>query len=138
MKFFIAFIALFAVAQASTIILPATHLVRSPADDSAIVQSQRIGGSFAYSTLEGHAYKAITPVVTQYELRAAAPLPLVYHAATPQIVYQQPLYTTSYVVPAGPAIVGAIPEAPKLEGRSDEPKPEEKKDDEDSVVVESA
>lgn len=65
MKFVIAFIALFAVAHASTIILPAatTTLVRSPAHDSAIVQSERLGGSFAYSTLEGHAYKAITPVV---------------------------------------------------------------------------
>lgn len=64
MKFVIAFIGLFAVAHASTIILPAaTHLVRSPAHDSAIVQSERLGGSFAYSTLEGHAYKAITPVV---------------------------------------------------------------------------
>lgn len=64
MKFVIAFIGLFAVAHASTIIIPATTtLVRSPAHDSAIVQSERLGGSFAYSTLEGHAYKAITPVV---------------------------------------------------------------------------
>lgn len=134
MKFVIAFIGLFAVAHASTIILPAaTHLVRSPAHDSAIVQSERIGGSFAYSTLEGHAYKALTPVV-QYEYRS---VPLVYTAAAPQLVYHQPLLTNSYLVP-GATIVGAVPEAPKLEGRSDEPKPEEKKDDEDSVVVESA
>lgn len=81
-------------------------------------------------------YLNLFKVVTQYELRAA-PVPLIYTAAAgPHVVYHQPLYT-NYIVP-GATIVGAVPEAPVLEGRSDEPKPEEKKDDEDSVVVEAA
>ncbi|XP_063704198.1 uncharacterized protein LOC134833708 [Culicoides brevitarsis] len=134
MKYVISIIGLFAVANAATIVVPATtHLVRSPAHDSAIVQSERLGGSFAYSTLEGHAYKAYTPVVAQYALQS----PLVYTASVgPQLVYHQPVYSHSYLVPG--SIVGAVPEAPKKESRSDEPKPEEKKENEDSVVVESA
>lgn len=63
MKFILALVGMFAATQASTVLLPATTLIRSPSDDSAIVHSERLGGSFSYSTLEGHAYKAITPVV---------------------------------------------------------------------------
>lgn len=45
------------------ILLPASTLVRTPQFDSAIVQNERIGGSFAYSTIEGHAYENIVPLV---------------------------------------------------------------------------
>ncbi|XP_067000828.1 uncharacterized protein [Anabrus simplex] len=38
-------------------------LVRTPSLDSAVIQSDRLGGNFAYSSVEGHAYAAITPVV---------------------------------------------------------------------------
>lgn len=45
------------------ILLPTSTLVRTPQYDSAIVQSERIGGSFSYSTIEGHAYENIVPLV---------------------------------------------------------------------------
>lgn len=105
MKSVIAFVGLFAIAQAglTPYILPATTtLVRSPSHDSAIVRSERIGGNFAYSTLEGHAYKAFTPAVqslqypepliTTYALRTA-PVYTTYITAAPQPQYtflQQP------------------------------------------------
>jgi hypothetical protein len=38
-------------------------LVRAPSFDSAIIKSDRLGGNFAYSTAESHAYAAISPVV---------------------------------------------------------------------------
>lgn len=88
--------------------------------------------------MSSSSFHSFIKVVTQY---TAGSLPLIYTAAAgPQVLYHQPLYANSYLVP-GATIVGAVPEAPKLEGRSDEPKPEEKKeneDSEDSVVVEAA
>ncbi|KAK7865374.1 hypothetical protein R5R35_001862 [Gryllus longicercus] len=50
-------------AVASAGIAPVTTLVRTPSLDSAVIQSDRLGGNFAYSSVEGHAYAAITPVV---------------------------------------------------------------------------
>lgn len=50
-------------AFASNVFVPATTLYRAPEHDSAIIQSERFGGNFAYSTVEGHAYKAVSPVV---------------------------------------------------------------------------
>jgi hypothetical protein len=38
-------------------------VVRAPSFDSAIIKSERLGGNFAYSTAESHAYAAISPVV---------------------------------------------------------------------------
>lgn len=38
-------------------------LVRAPSFDSAVIQSDRLGGNFAYSTAESHAYAAVSPVV---------------------------------------------------------------------------
>merc|ERR1712127_124971 len=43
--------------------IPPTTLVRAPSHDSAIIRSDRLGGNFAYSVEEGHAYAAVTPVV---------------------------------------------------------------------------
>lgn len=145
MKIALAFVGLFAVASASVapILWPTTTLIRSPSDDSAIVTSQRIGGSFSYSTLEGHAYKAITPVVQNVitpvvrtvELRSALP----YWAAGPQLIWQQPTLTLASptLIATAPAVVASEPES-----RSDEPKqPEEPKEEnssDDTVTVESA
>lgn len=39
------------------------HFIRAPAHDRAVIKSTRLGGNFAYSSVEGHAYAAIAPVV---------------------------------------------------------------------------
>merc|ERR1711911_269846 len=44
-------------------LVPATSLFRAPSHDSAIIRSDRLGGNFAYSVQEGHAYAAVSPVV---------------------------------------------------------------------------
>ncbi|KAJ9598887.1 hypothetical protein L9F63_026578, partial [Diploptera punctata] len=38
-------------------------VVRAPHFDSAVIKSDRLGGNFAYSHAESHAYAAINPVV---------------------------------------------------------------------------
>ena len=43
--------------------IPSTTLFRAPSHDSAIIRSDRLGGNFAYSVQEGHAYAAVSPVV---------------------------------------------------------------------------
>lgn len=53
---------LLAYCEANPLISPLTTLVRVPEHDSAIIQSERVGGNFAYSTVEGHAYAALNPV----------------------------------------------------------------------------
>ena len=63
-------------AAANAFYLPATTLVRTPAHDSAIIRSDRLGGNFAWSTVEGHAYAAITPVVQ----RVLTPIGVSHHA----------------------------------------------------------
>ncbi|XP_003246490.1 cuticle protein 16.5 [Acyrthosiphon pisum] len=75
---------------------PAPALVRTPSLDSAVVHSERVGGNFAYSSVEGHAYTALSPVVhpapvaiaykaqplvAPYPVVHAAPLPAVYAPA---------------------------------------------------------
>ena len=72
--------------------LPATTLVRAPSHDSAIIRSDRLGGNFAYSTVEGHAYAAITPVVQH----VATPVAVSHTVAAPAFTYAAaPLaYTT--------------------------------------------
>ena len=60
-----------------------------PEHDSAIIQSERVGGNFAYSTIEGHAYAALNPVIQNVHTPVAvnyrampvvAPLPVPYLA----------------------------------------------------------
>lgn len=46
------------------ILFPTSTLIRTPQYDSAIVQNERIGGSFSYSTIEGHAYENSIPLAT--------------------------------------------------------------------------
>ncbi|XP_045131383.1 uncharacterized protein LOC123516228 [Portunus trituberculatus] len=50
-------------ACASAAIIPAPIVVRAPSHDSAIIQSHRLGGNFAYSTHEAHAYGVQTPII---------------------------------------------------------------------------
>jgi len=46
-------------------VIPGPTLVRLPAQDSAVIQHERLGGNFAYSAHEAHAYGVQTPVVEQ-------------------------------------------------------------------------
>lgn len=48
-------------------VVPAATLIRSPQHDSAVVHSERSNGHFAYSTVEGHGYQAIQPVVRKFK-----------------------------------------------------------------------
>lgn len=75
---------------------PAPALVRTPSLDSAVVHSERVGGNFAYSSVEGHAYTALTPVVHAAPAPVAiaykaqplvAPYPVVHAAAPYPAVY---------------------------------------------------
>ncbi|XP_037081077.1 larval/pupal cuticle protein H1C-like [Pollicipes pollicipes] len=46
------------------LIAPATTLLRAPSHDSAVIQSHRFGGNFAYRTDEAHAFASISPVIS--------------------------------------------------------------------------
>ena len=69
----------------------AAVLIRAPAHDSAIIRSDRLGGNFAYSIHEGHAYAQTlpivqhiqTPVAVSYSAPLSFPSTLAYHAIQP-------------------------------------------------------
>merc|ERR1712226_970396 len=42
----------------------APTLVRAPAHDSASIENHRLGGNFAYSTAEAHAFAEVTPQIS--------------------------------------------------------------------------
>lgn len=150
MKLAIALFGLFAIASAGVVtpyFYPTTTLIRSPSDDSAIVHSERVGGNFAYSTLEGHAYKAITPVV-QNVLTAApvqwrSDLPLYafgprFAWAQPTIIQSNPAVTTLVVPSPGVSLVpadlpAAAPEQPESR-EEDESKPETEEKNEEELA----
>merc|ERR1711872_157961 len=83
-------VSLAAVASAAVVPLgvPASVAVRAPAHDSAIIQSHRLGGNFAYRTDEAHAYAVQTPVLGQ----RTVPVGVSYHQGTPIVKT-----TTDYV-----------------------------------------
>lgn len=56
-----------------------THFERAPAHDSASIESHRLGGNFAYSTAEAHAYKSVTPEIS----RATHPVAETTHVHQP-------------------------------------------------------
>lgn len=66
-------------------------LLRPESLDSAYVQSDRIGGNFAYSSIEGPAYKAVAPVLRSY----TRPVTLLQPKIIPQP--QQFYYAPSYL-----------------------------------------
>nr|XP_027212330.1 uncharacterized protein LOC113805526 [Penaeus vannamei] len=59
--------------------VPGPVAVRAPSHDSAIIQSHRLGGNFAYSTHEAHAYAVQTPVIAQ----RTVPVGVSYHHGAP-------------------------------------------------------
>merc|ERR1712198_429595 len=83
-------VSLAAVASAAVVPLavPASVAVRAPSHDSAIIQSHRLGGNFAYRTDEAHAYAVQTPVLGQRTI----PVGVSYHQGTPIVKT-----TTDYV-----------------------------------------
>merc|ERR1712142_337405 len=100
-----------AVASASVIPLavPASVAVRAPPHDSAIIQSHRLGGNFAYRTDEAHAYAVQTPVIGQ----RTVPVGVSYYQGQP-IVKSTTDYITHKVpqvayYPQQVATYGAIP-----------------------------
>ncbi|KAF2883068.1 hypothetical protein ILUMI_23101 [Ignelater luminosus] len=117
--------------------LLASTLVRTPSLDSAIIKSDRIGGNFAYSTVEGHAYAALAPIVHQSVVAAPfgfAHYPFIHHQSViaahpiishPGIIAQAPIITSPIV--AAPAPIAPVAENPSAVAI-----------DEDTVAVESA
>merc|ERR1712088_440509 len=53
-----------AVVAAATPLAAAPYLVRAPAHDSASIEHHRLGGNFAYSTAESHAFAEVTPQIS--------------------------------------------------------------------------
>merc|ERR1712121_419818 len=53
-----------AIAPAAPIAAPAPFLVRAPAHDSASIEHHRLGGNFAYSTAEAHAFAEVAPQIS--------------------------------------------------------------------------
>merc|ERR1712121_266606 len=125
-------VSLAAVASASVVPLavPASVAVRAPAHDSAIIQSHRLGGNFAYRTDEAHAYAVQTPVLGQ----RTVPVGVSYHQGTPivktttdyvshfvpqtgiatyqapaQVISQPIIQQQAVVAAAAPAVYGAVP-----------------------------
>lgn len=101
---FVAYHAPAVVAAPTVYAAPAPALIRTPSLDSAVVHSERVGGNFAYSTVEGHAYTALSPVVHHAPAPVAvaykaqpivAPLPVV-HAAAPLPAVYAPAKTFYY------------------------------------------
>merc|ERR1712033_2298 len=62
-------------------------LVRAPAHDSASIEHHRLGGNFAYSTAEAHAFASVTPQISTltHPIAVHQPDPIVktHHVAQP-------------------------------------------------------
>lgn len=101
MQTFLGLSVIFVVSFVECSVIPTTTLVRSPSFDSAIIKSDRVGGSFSYSTVEGHAYAAVSPIVQ----RITQPTGVSYtahqvhlgHIDTP-VAVSQPIYAEHTVV----------------------------------------
>jgi hypothetical protein len=66
-------------------------LIRAPAHDSASIEHHRLGGNFAYSTAEAHAYAEVTPQISTLTHPVAEttnthiPAPIATHQPAPII-----------------------------------------------------
>merc|ERR1711931_199738 len=88
MSTFLFFSTLIAYCSASTTVVGnvAPYLVRAPAHDSASIEHHRLGGNFAYSTAEAHAYAEVIPQIST----------LTHHVAQP-IFKNVPTYGTQHI-----------------------------------------
>lgn len=74
----------------------ASTIIRTPSLDSSIVNYNRVGDSFAYSTIEGHAYAALSPIwqnlivspITHPQISLIHPYPGISY---PNIISQNPV-----------------------------------------------
>merc|ERR1712123_286307 len=66
MNTFLFFSTLIAYCSANTVVVgnAAPYLVRAPAHDSASIEHHRLGGNFAYSTAEAHAFAEVIPQIS--------------------------------------------------------------------------
>merc|ERR1712025_1293593 len=68
---------------------PAPFLVRAPAHDSASIEHHRLGGNFAYSTAEAHAFAEVSPQISTITHPVAetththVPAPIATHQPAP-------------------------------------------------------
>merc|ERR1719312_478262 len=86
MNTFLFFSTLIAYCSASTTVVgnAAPYLVRAPAHDSASIEHHRLGGNFAYSTAEAHAYAEVIPQIsTPIATHQPAPIVKTHHVAQP-------------------------------------------------------
>merc|ERR1711990_38196 len=67
----------------------APYLVRAPAHDSASIEHHRLGGNFAYSTAEAHAFAEVTPQISTLThpvaetIQTHIPAPIATHQPAP-------------------------------------------------------
>merc|ERR1712055_1151421 len=98
MNTFLFFSSLIAFARAGTVaVAPAAavvgnaapYLVRAPAHDSASIEHHRLGGNFAYSTAEAHAFAEVSPQISTITHPVAetththVPAPIATHQPAP-------------------------------------------------------
>merc|ERR1712042_308199 len=136
MNTFLFFSSLIAFARAGTVaVAPAAavvgnaapYLVRAPAHDSASIEHHRLGGNFAYSTAEAHAFAEVIPQISTLTHPVAetththipapiathqpAPLVKTHHVAQP-IFKNVPTYGTQAVSQAVATPVHAVSHVP--------------------------
>merc|ERR1711874_642195 len=93
MNTFLFFSSLIAYCSANTVVVgnAAPYLVRAPAHDSASIEHHRLGGNFAYSTAEAHAYAEVVPQISTLTHPVAEtththiPAPIATHQPAPII-----------------------------------------------------
>merc|ERR1712002_1063637 len=103
MNSMIVFAAVLACASAS-LVVPGPVAVRAPSHDSAIIQSHRLGGNFAYSTHEAHAYAVQTPIIGQRTI----PVGVSHYQGTP-IVRHSTDFVTAHIPQQGVVAVQGQP-----------------------------
>jgi len=96
MNTFLFFSSLVAFTSAATVavapaapVAAAPYLVRAPAHDSASIEHHRLGGNFAYSTAEAHAFAEVTPQISTLThpvaetIQTHIPAPIATHQPAP-------------------------------------------------------
>jgi len=95
MQVIVVVLALVAVASAgvvSPLVYSSPSIIsRAPQFDSAVIKSDRVGGNFAYSVAENHAFAQHTPIVQHI----TSPVGVSYAAGAPVVTgYSAPAYAT--------------------------------------------
>lgn len=109
-----------------------TSIYRTPALDSSYVESSRVGGNFAYRTVQGHAYQSVTPLAYaayNYPTYSYLHAPLAV-APVPFLPYQ-PAFFEQPAIHAPIAAPASSPEKLKEDTQG-------RQVDDDTVAVESA